>query len=113
MKRLTVGLMLGALCCMLFTTPLYPLQYDPHRPPGNIPVPIPGSNYGVDDIGWEETVQAPCIHPDEFMTTGIFRCFVRTLPFGYFIEALHTQRPSAVPDSTKAGSEEQTNGVNR
>ena len=52
MKRLIVGLLLGALCCMLFTTPIYPLKDDPTRPPMPY-APPPGHNSGSDDTGWD------------------------------------------------------------
>jgi hypothetical protein len=54
MKKLITGLVLGALCCMLFSTPAFPTKYDPSRPP-----PTPYANVGTgssssDEIGWGE-----------------------------------------------------------
>lgn len=61
MKKLITGLVVGALCCMLFSTPAFPTKYDPSRPP---PTPYwqlgPGSSTG-DDTPWDDPVMSPSI----------------------------------------------------
>jgi hypothetical protein len=43
---------------MLFTTPLYPLKYDPHRQSMTGPVPVPGTHLNGDDIGWDDPLNS-------------------------------------------------------
>ena len=58
MKRVIAGLMLGALCCSLFSTPVYPLRYDPNRPSTTV-YEHPGAISSGDDSGWGDPTMSP------------------------------------------------------
>jgi hypothetical protein len=60
MKRVMVGLIVGALCCTLLATPAYPVKEDPTRPPQTPYSPPPsGGNSSGDDTGWDSPDDSP------------------------------------------------------
>lgn len=89
MKKLITGLVLGASCCMLFSTPAFPTKYDPSRPPPTPTINIGTPNSNGDDTGWENPITSPGPGKDDSITIRILRFSIRPLPhFGFFLEQI-------------------------
>lgn len=60
MKRVIVGLLLGAFCCALLATPSAPWGRDPRLPSITVYEDKDKSRSTGDEAGWTDPHQAPC-----------------------------------------------------